>query len=240
MLIKDAKFRIIDIETTGLCPDTDQIIEMAIVECNLAGIVSATSSLFNPGRPIPPAAQAIHHIIDEDVADCDPFDRQGHFVESPFFTYAAHNAQFEDSFLKFTNATLCTMRLAQKLWPELDGYSNQQLRYELKLNPPIKRSDPVHRALPDALVTATLLIHELSVALPMSKDPDSATVEDLIAWVDRPMLLTTVKFGKHGPQNGKPGLKWNEVPKDYLRWIVNTGKDFDRDVMFTAKHYLAK
>ena len=43
------------------------------------------------------------------------------------------------------------------LWPELSTHKNQTLRYELELNVPTVEGMLPHRALPDALVTATLL-----------------------------------------------------------------------------------
>ena len=36
------------------------------------GITNAMDTLVRPGKPIPPGASAIHHIIDEDVQDAPP------------------------------------------------------------------------------------------------------------------------------------------------------------------------
>lgn len=59
------------------------------------------------------------------------------------------------------------------------------------------------------------------------------TVEQLIEWTSTPMLLHTVRFGKH------KGLPWSKVPKDYLRWICGNMQDADADTIHTAKFYLA-
>ena len=78
---------------------------------------------------------------------------------------------------------ICTYKAAIRVWPEAPGHSNQALRYWLK--PRDFRSEfasPVHRAQPDAFVTSLILCELLRVA----------TVDDLIAWTDEPVLLPTV------------------------------------------------
>ena len=68
--------RVIDIETTGIDPATDAIIEIASVDMvRGGGITNAMDTLVRPGKPIPPGASAIHHIIDEDLKDAPPLSR---------------------------------------------------------------------------------------------------------------------------------------------------------------------
>ena len=237
MLIKDAAFAVVDCETTGLDPKTDRVVEMAMVLCDTEGINGKfVDELHSPGFPIPPSASAIHHIVDSDVEQCRPYDPARHILQQKesLWTYAAHNAAFDSAFLKLGEPFICTMRLAQKLWPDLESYSNQFLRYHLKLNPPVERGAAMHRALPDAIVTATLLVHELSEVIRRANDDGEPVmfVNELIEWIDQPMLLVTVRFGKH------KGLKWSEVPLDYLRWIIRSMDDADIDTLHTAKHYL--
>jgi len=231
--IRGVSFEVCDVETTGLEPEKDKIVELAIVTCTLDGIQNSRSWLFNPGMPIPASASAIHHIVDEDVADRPQFESS--YLETGSYgpiVNVFHNAELDGAFLNPKYPALCTMRLAQKLWPDFESHSNQFLRYQLKLNPPIERNAPIHRALPDAIVTATLLIHELNEVISRSREPDTIDIRKLIHWVNEPMLLTTVRFGKH------KGRKWSEVPKDYLQWILRSMEDADRDVIHTAKTFL--
>ena len=59
--------RCLDIETTGLDPVSDAIIEIASVDLRRDGsIVSTTETLVHPGTPVSPAASAVHHLIDAD------------------------------------------------------------------------------------------------------------------------------------------------------------------------------
>lgn len=58
----------IDIESTGLDPATDRIVELAIVILRVDGTTMERCLRMNPGVPIPPEATAVHGITDADVA----------------------------------------------------------------------------------------------------------------------------------------------------------------------------
>jgi DNA polymerase-3 subunit epsilon len=65
----------LDIESTGLDPVFDRIIDLAVVK--FAGSfepLARHSFRVNPGIPIPAAATAIHGISNADVADCQTFN----------------------------------------------------------------------------------------------------------------------------------------------------------------------
>lgn len=243
MLISEALFGVVDVETTGLDPAVDRVVECAIVGCcqlrNLSDTSKAAwSALFSPGISIPPAASAIHHLTDEDVQGCEDFKTA---EVDEFDIYAAHNAEFESKFIPQIKAKpiICTMRMAKKLWPTLDSFSNQFLRYQLKLNIPAHiKSRSMHRAFPDAYVTAVLLQAELDELEKVK--PQIKTVEELVQWLAKPTLLYRCNFGKHGPKDGKPGLLWSEVPTNYLDWMNKNMTDMDADLAFTVRHYLGK
>lgn len=61
-----------DLETTGLDPKTDTIIEIAMVRFDESGILEEFSSLVNPGMPIPEEVTNITGITHADVANA-PF-----------------------------------------------------------------------------------------------------------------------------------------------------------------------
>jgi DNA polymerase III epsilon subunit-like protein len=69
-------FVAIDTETTGLDPRRDALVALAAVPF-VAGepqAMAAWARLVNPGRPIPPEAQAIHGIGDLEVQDAEPVE----------------------------------------------------------------------------------------------------------------------------------------------------------------------
>jgi DNA polymerase-3 subunit epsilon len=69
----DRPLAIIDLETTGLSPEYDRIIELAMLRISPNGDVVERVRRFNPGIPITPGAMEVHGISDADVADEEPF-----------------------------------------------------------------------------------------------------------------------------------------------------------------------
>ena len=62
-----------DLETTGLNPVHDRIVEISALKINVDGQEEQKTWLINPLCPIPPETTAIHHITDDDVKDCPSF-----------------------------------------------------------------------------------------------------------------------------------------------------------------------
>jgi len=62
-----------DLETTGIDPMRDKIVEIALVRLDPDGERASLTRRVHPGRPIPPEATAIHGIRDADVADAPKF-----------------------------------------------------------------------------------------------------------------------------------------------------------------------
>ena len=62
-----------DLETTGLNITQDRIIEMSIIKIMPNGEEIERTLRFNPEMPIPAETTAVHHISDEDVANCRTF-----------------------------------------------------------------------------------------------------------------------------------------------------------------------
>lgn len=229
---------VVDTETTGMDPADAEIIELAVVSLDTN---DAWSALIRPTGPIPPQASAVHHLTADDFQTAYTGLPEAWSVMTGEMgtadVYAAHNAEFDAGFLKTytgqvvagdvgeiqTRGTwLCTWRAALHLFPDAPSYGNQVLRYYLGLKPYLPPGLAPHRALYDTLVTAEL------VRVMLTMKP----IEELLAIQHQPVVLKTCGFGKHR------GVPWNEVPRDYLQWIIRNG-DFDKDTLHTAKFWIA-
>jgi exodeoxyribonuclease X len=218
--------RCIDFETTGIPTEADKHAIVEIGKCDVRLIdgvatmeAAHTSALCDPGRSIPHEAMAVHHITDAMVKGAQ--GSAEHLGRPDYF--AAHNADYERQFFSTDVPFICTYKVALRLWPEAPSHSLQFLRYHLGLEVDADRCQPPHRAGPDAYLGAALMVRILA--------EDSVSLEDMVRWSNGPALLPRINFGKH------KGSKWEDVPLDYLTWIVDKS-DLDRDVKANARHHL--
>ena len=73
MLRLDRPLAFFDIESTGLNPQNDRIIDLAIIKLLPGGGRDTATFRVNPGMPIPPGSTRIHGITDADVAEAPLF-----------------------------------------------------------------------------------------------------------------------------------------------------------------------
>jgi exodeoxyribonuclease X len=100
---RPTRFRILDLETTGLCPD-DAVVEIGAVDLVGDQAIIIGSDLVRPPIPIPPEASAIHHITDDDVRPCRTLDEHPPFYldqtgNTDVNVFAFHNLRFEAQWL---------------------------------------------------------------------------------------------------------------------------------------------
>ncbi len=161
-------FAVLDVETTGLDPEVDRVIEMAVVTTDAQGrITDEWSTLLDPGRDA--GATHVHGIADGDLVDAAAFvDRAPELADRLAGTIlVAHNLAFDVAFLGSeegrlgddvaplagVDAGLCTLELSRRLLRRpAQGWSLGALCAEVG----VPLLGP-HRALVDARATAGLL-----------------------------------------------------------------------------------
>lgn len=152
-------FAIVDVETTGLNPDEDRIVEVSIVDYDGENVSETFSSLINPEKRIPGHIARITGISDADVADAPHFFNVAKEIVrlTEHRIIVAHNARFDYSFLRmefqrlgynFRRRQLCTLRLSRSLLPDLRAHNLNYLTRHLGIEMPM-----AHRAEADALAT---------------------------------------------------------------------------------------
>jgi exodeoxyribonuclease X len=222
--------RVIDIETTGTDAAVDEVIEIASVDVQKDGtIINHIEMLVCPTIPIPPEASAVHHLLYQDLTGQPPLKEVLALFQGAD-AYVAHNAQFEQAFLgeHFGEALwVCTYKCALRVWPDFPSHSNQALRYRLGLVNPFgidRHTLNPHRALSDSIVTAGVFV-ELT---------KRAKWSDVVQWSAEPALYTRLPMGKHR------GQRFDEVPEDYLRWIVEGRNELREEIKTSAAYWLEK
>lgn len=155
-------FVVFDIETTGLSPVGDRIIELGLIRTDFSGNpLGYWSTFVNPKRPV--AATEIHGIRDADVLSAPTFDECADEFLSKIKgqVLVAHNASFDHSFVRVELArsgwelpdipVVCTMLESRHFLPGLSRKRLIDCVEALGINQPIQ-----HRALSDASLTSAV------------------------------------------------------------------------------------
>ena len=71
----DRPVAVFDLETTGIDPDKDRIVQIAIIRVEPDGRRTTFETMVNPEVPIPPEATKVHGIKDSDVQDKPTFSQ---------------------------------------------------------------------------------------------------------------------------------------------------------------------
>lgn len=161
----------LDIETTGLDPQKDAVIEIAAVRFNGSRIEAEWETLINPQRPIPPAITALTGINNDMVRNAPPIRAVLHeladFIgDSPV---VGHNIRFDLAFLQRQGIlplveAIDTYEMAAVLLPTASRYNLGSLGQILGILIPNS-----HRALDDARLAHAVFmqLYERALNLPV-------------------------------------------------------------------------
>lgn len=161
--VNEPRFAVIDIETTGLTPRLDRILEVAVVTTDPWGrVLGEWSTRVNPEGPV--GATHIHGISEADVVGAPVFRDVVAALTQQLAGAAivSHNAEFDLAFVReeFRRAgwdmpgvpTLCTLRASEYHLPNLDRRRLADCCWAI--GTPLTGA---HSALGDARATAVLL-----------------------------------------------------------------------------------
>lgn len=211
--LTNATFAVIDVETTGLDPRVDRVVEVACLRVVAGEIVERFASLVNPNRPIPARASDVHGIFARDLVEAPTlFELEPRLrALTADAVVVAHNARFDTGFLACVarRPVLCTMQMARRL-VDAPSYRNERLRHFLALTP-ARIHARAHRAEADADVTTALLLELLRRYARLRPE---ATLDGLLATIARPTALERFAFAIHRRQCAA------RVPTRTLRRIV--------------------
>jgi DNA polymerase-3 subunit epsilon len=184
LLLEDATFVVVDLETTGLRPGSSRICEIGAVRVRGFELEEEFELLVDPGVPLGPAVSALTGLHDAELRG------QPHpgMAVRRFLGFAgdavlvAHNARFDLAFLDRETERLTGARLAG---PVVDtvGLARRLLAGRTRRAGLASLAQflgtaarPCHRALPDAQATAEILVQLIGLA----QERGARTVADLV------------------------------------------------------------
>ncbi len=153
---------VFDLETTGLNPQTEQIIEIGAVKLRDGKIADKFSTFVNPGKPISFEIEKLTGITDQMVLEAPKIEE----ILPEFLQFCAgcvmvaHNADFDNSFiaaqadrqgLTWEKTVVDTVSVARILLPDLNNYKLDTIAKALEVS-----LENHHRAVDDAQATAEI------------------------------------------------------------------------------------
>lgn len=152
-----------DLETTGLHPESNEIIEIGAVKVQNGQIVSSFQQLVKPSNPVPPQASKVNHITNTLLKDSptivEVLPRFLEFIKD-VPVLIAHNANFDAGFLcaaadhnalTINHSYVDSLEIAKEAWPDLPNKKLGTVADHIGVV-----NQQAHRALGDAEV-----VHEI-------------------------------------------------------------------------------
>lgn len=206
---------IFDLETTGLYPEQDEIIEISGIKVRNRQIQEEFSTLVNPGRPIPSSATRINGITDKMVEDA-PSPKAA--LES-FLAFAGeeiligHNIHsFDMKFLeagaarnlhrKITNDYVDTLSLAKALLP-LHRFRLTDLAAYFHID-----TEGAHRAMNDCVMNQMCYEKMRTYQESRTKSSNSAQTAPRCPKCGSPLVRRSGKFGSFWGCTGFPTCRY--------------------------------
>ena len=198
----DQTYVSLDLETTGLDPENDRIIEIGAVKFRGREVVNTFHTLVNPGCPLPNRVRLITGITAAELESAPPFsavaDSLVSFLED--CPIVGQNVDFDLSFLRserlsFPGAVYDIFELASVLFPQLSDYSLPSLAGQLEVPCLVH-----HRALDDAItakdVFLALLDRVAELGLPLVSEINRLTMATDWAWRSLFLDVERTKVGR--------------------------------------------
>ncbi len=202
----------IDLETTGLQPETETIIEIAAVKFQGAAVLDTFHTLVATRRPIPYRVQRLTGITAADLEHAPPFEAVAPRL-SAFLGNAAlvgHSVPFDAAFLRkrglaLENPLLDTFELATVLLPALPNYTLERVAEALGLG-----GEGFHRAMADAMLAKEVFVALLERIrqLEMSVLEELEVLSGKLSW---PLLALFAEERRLRPRGPGGSSGWGSV-----------------------------
>jgi len=227
LLLHEAEYVVLDVETTGLRPGPDRVIEIAGLRLRGGQIVDSFQTLVNPLRRLPPFIVQLTGITNEMIAKAPPAEQILptflDFIEGA--TIVGHNVNFDIGFLAYETQLLGqtfpidgldTIALARRLLPGLRRFKLDMVAQYLNI-PASNR----HRAMGDTKVTAAVFLKILDRA----REQGIQTLGHLRRRLQLPVQwsgdITDVAVTKQLDQWGVNGRRHNDAPRPNGALLLN-------------------
>lgn len=225
------EFCALDLETTGVNPYRERIIEIGIIRFN-PGNTHRTEyhSLVNPEHPVSGQAYAVHGISEDELADKPVYGDIAADVRSFIgdSCLVIQNPMFDLSFLQMehrrigfetlTHYSFDTVLLARQAFPALINHKLDTVSSHLN----IVRN--FHRALDDALCCADIFVSALHTLDP-DKKMELPQLKQICGFDTRNRIFRRIKKSMHRGVSLHPGIRYT------IRYMDKGGSVTERQII---------
>jgi exodeoxyribonuclease X len=213
-----------DTEVNSL--DAKECIELAMAAVHVSdtGVTIEHLSVerFEPKAPCDAGAVAVHHIDPESLKGCRPSLEAN--VGQPEYVIG-HNVDFDCEVIGDMAAKrICTLALSRYLWPQFKSHKLSALYLELNgiNNDTIAVIKHAHAADADVKILASIFQR-------IWQESKVSSMKSLHSLSETAKIPTVWPFGKH------IGVRFEDTPRDYIKWAMNNLKDIDPYLMKALK-----
>lgn len=228
-------FVFFDLETTGINPKLDRIVEITMIKITKAKVHEPIVLRMNPGVSIPEGASEVHGIYDKDVADLDGFEKMGKKIAKVMTgaDYAGYNAKKYDVPLlqaEFDRHDIaCDLSEGSIVDPLV--IFKTRMRHNLTMAVKFytgKAFNNAHNSLADTVAALEVLSNQLD-----EYDDLPVVISELATGQftrangkGKEKVYFVLKDGKQTFNFGKhKGKTLSDVPSGYLDWMLNRTDD---------------
>jgi DNA polymerase-3 subunit epsilon/ATP-dependent DNA helicase DinG len=197
----------VDLETTGLDIETDEIIEVAAIRFDASGVIDRYQSFVNPDRPLDYRIFRLTGIDERDLRAAPHFGSIALEIEEfvGLDPIVGQNPTFDTTFLarkgvQLFGPTFDTFELAGLLLPGLRQHSLAAIAEHLGVDFPVR-----HRAMPDAeaAMRVFLALRERLAASPPDLLAEAERLSALSDWTMRHLIRDIAQDHPRRPGDGE-------------------------------------
>lgn len=189
----------VDVETTGLSPERDRLLEIGAVLVRGGNVVRTYGTLIDTGMPVPPRIQELTGITDEMRKSGKPVAEalRGFLEFRGALPIVGHNIPFDFGFLKqaaageglpFEAEALDTLKIARRTLPSVPSRSLSAMCAYYRIRP-----GHAHRAQDDAMAAHELLQKLWEEA--GERDPEAFCLQKMFYMVKKQSPITNRQKG---------------------------------------------